>query len=85
MNLFSIIAAYDSEVRANRSADWDTVAAVANCEDGLMGAWGEVGETADRLYAGELSDAQYDALHDLFLAYQQALRVELAAERKASV
>lgn len=71
--LADIIARYDALIRKNESSEWPTRRLVADCQDGIMGAWGEVVDLAP-----ELSDAGYSALHDMFLAYQAALRVELA-------
>lgn len=79
-----ILDEYDRLVRANRSDDHDTLAAVATCRDGLYGAWGEVLDTARDL---GLADERIEALHgrllSAFVAYQNRLAAEVEAERVA--
>lgn len=82
-DLLKIITRYDEIVRGNMSDDLDTIAAVASCKDGIFGAWGEVLDTANDLgYADStgLDAAMEVALHDLFVAYQEALRTERKVE-----
>jgi len=83
MNLFAVLAEYDRIVRANESPGFPTRQNVATCHDGIYGAWGEVLELIPGAILGEagMSDEQYDALHNLFLAYQAALRLELEMAR----
>lgn len=78
MNLQDVMTEYDRQVRANDGSEWPALLLVATCQDGEMGAWGEVLDLAETSGVA-LTDQDYDALHDLFLAYQQALRAELGA------
>jgi hypothetical protein len=79
----AIMGRYDDLVRGNWSEAWDTLAAVALCEDGLYGAWGEVLDVAGALDI-EMDDATRDKLHDAFLAYQTRLRDEAGPDRLAA-
>lgn len=75
----AVLVSYDGVIRRNSTPEWDTVRAVAECRDGLMGAWGEVlDEAAAYDYPTEDDDA-VDLLYDLFGGYQEALAREVAA------
>lgn len=75
-----VITKYDEIVRGNMSADWDTIKAVAECEDGMYGALGELFEVAEDLGYPLEDDADRDALQDAFEdEYQPRLRAEVAA------
>lgn len=78
--LLSYLATYDAAVRSNDSEDFPAVENVAFCSDGYLGAWGELLDVVP----GELADEEYDALHDLFVAYQGILRREVAARQAAA-
>lgn len=67
-----IIAAYDAIVRAN-----DAVEAVAYCEDGIYGAFGEVCEVANDLGYGLCQGVSSDDIAPAFAAYQAGLREEV--------
>jgi hypothetical protein len=74
-----VLAVYDAQIRANRTPEWDTVAAVANCRNGLYGAWGEVVDLVEQL-GGSLDDDDDNytyALATAFQAYQRRLRQEI--------
>lgn len=75
-----VLAAYEQRVRANMSPEWDTIAAVARCQDGVYGAWGEIMDTAHDLDIDwdTLTGPEYDAIHDAFTALQARLLVESA-------
>lgn len=69
-----VIAAYEKQVRANYSAEWDTIRAVAECSDGIYGAWGEILDVAVsmgfspeaiRMLDGPLTAAFADLQHRL--------------------
>jgi hypothetical protein len=81
-----VVARYDKHVRKN-----DAVKAVALCEDGTYGAFGELIEVVDEVFpqqqgldnlglfdrAGFVSDRFSDALEDAFERYQVRLKEEL--------
>lgn len=78
----AILAAYDTEVRRNTTPEWDALRAVATCDEGYQGAFGEVLDTAEELgYPTPIDDAFYDLLEEAFRAYQTRLVAELAAEK----
>ena len=69
---------YDTICRANRSDDWDTLAAVGNCEDGPYGAFGEVLDTFFDLHGRRTTQAEHDRLYDLLTDHlQPAYRQEI--------
>lgn len=72
-----MLAEYNALIRVNRSEDWDTVRAVAYCEDGLYGAFGELCELVEELSGEPTSGVEDNILRPLFKAYQSALRVEI--------
>lgn len=75
MNLFNIIVKYDNAVRFNNSLEFPSIHNVAFCKEGIYGAWGEVLDDVESEVT--LTELEYDTLHDLFLAYQASLRMEM--------
>jgi predicted molibdopterin-dependent oxidoreductase YjgC len=75
-----VIARYDEIVRANQSPEWNTVVAVATCDEGLYGAFGEVLDVATEMGCPN-DDAFVDELEAAFSAYQARLRDEIAGIR----
>lgn len=78
-----VIAEYDRRVRANMTPEWDTIRAVAECDEGYMGAYGEAIDTAEdmgvewgNLVEGEGWEQQFS---DAFAEYQRTLRAEVAS------
>lgn len=86
--VYRVLAEYDSKVRANYSDDWDSLAAVAVCDDGLYGAFGEVLDVAQDLELDRRDPATRDwdprswtILACAFRRYQRDLLVEVGDER----
>lgn len=85
---WAIIDRYDTTIRANETNDWRTRQLVADSDNGIYGAWGEVMDLAENDFAYPPSeeeaerDAQWDALEACFHSYQDALRRELQAEER---
>lgn len=69
---------YDRQVRANTTPEYDALAAVAACDEGLYGAYGELCDVACEAVGGDrvLTDAEHDALWAAFQSYQARLRDE---------
>jgi hypothetical protein len=84
----AVIERYDTQIRANRSPSWDTLAAVNDCDDGLYGAWGEVVECAEEggkwsYEAWTKNDFQsgfWEALVNAYTGWRVGLRGQVAAE-----
>jgi hypothetical protein len=76
-----VIARYEQIVRANNSPEWDTIVAVAECQDGIMGAYGEVLDVSGEMGYGHLhmDDHYTGALDEALLDLQDKLRAEVAA------
>lgn len=75
----AIIAEYDKIVRGNMTHCTDTIRNVAECEDGVMGAWGEVLDVANSLglkFSDEDPRAE-QGLHEEFKRYQRHLQLEV--------
>lgn len=71
------IDAYDAIVRANTTPDYDALAAVATCDEGVYGAWGEVIDTAEERGYPVADDAALDVLE---VEYDR-LRAQYRTER----
>lgn len=73
------IMLYEESIRKNMSPEWDTIKLVAECKDGIYGAFGELLDTATDYACGrELTQAEKDAL-------QSALEEDLQPRLKAEV
>lgn len=73
-----VIDRYEQQVRANWTIDHDTIKAVATCDQGLYGAWGEVLDTSVEV-GYEPTDAFVPYLSDAFKSLQRRLSGEVAA------
>ncbi len=72
--LREVFITYDAIMRNN-----DAVDAVANCDDGLYGAFGELIDTASERLGRRLTDEEHDMVEHAFHGYQVALRGSLVA------
>jgi hypothetical protein len=75
-----LIAQYDAIVRKNTTPDYNALAAVASCDEGIYGAFGEITEMLSEEYP-TFTDADSDVLEIEFKAYQSRLRAELGEIR----